>query len=305
MTVKLNSNLVKNVVSYDNITNCITEIPQDIKLELKDSVLTLKAGSKVYIPNGFEANGVTPKFDVKIIESDISLTQGWGSSQTFLLFYNTNGLRLRIYDTGRCYSGTTSVSDGAYYNTNDNKLYVYDNGSLNFSASLPIAIITGQAPTITSIDQVFNGFGYIGSTIFALPGVKGLIPNGRNADGSLKNIELTNNTVKTVTTSYTINNGLVVITVGGLYEIDTTTWDYDENENLFKNTSGQISKHLILASASYTSGVVSNFTPKTAFRAMDYNDFKANTAWVNNKFQVVSTLPANPDANVFYYIPEV
>ena len=177
-------------VNYDNISNCITEITQDIKLELNNGTLTLKAGSKVYVPNGKNADG-SNKFDVVVIESDISLTQGWGSSQTFLLFYDTKGLRLRIYDTGRCYSGTTSVSDGAYYNTNDNKLYVYDGGSLNFPASLPIAIIAGQSPTITSIDQVFNGFGYIGSTVFALPGVKGLIPNGRNADGSLKSIEFT------------------------------------------------------------------------------------------------------------------
>ena len=192
---KLNSKQdIATAVNYDNITNCIAEIPQDIKLDLNNGTLTLKAGSKVYVPNGKNIVG-SLRFKETVIESDISLTQSWGSSQTFLLFYDTKGLRLRIYDTGRCYSGTTSVSDGAYYNTNDNKLYVYDGGSLNFTASLPIAIITGQSPTITSIDQVFNGFGYIGSTVFALPGVKGLIPNGRNADGSLKNIEFTTNKV--------------------------------------------------------------------------------------------------------------
>ena len=30
----------------------------------------------------------------------------------------------------------------------------------------------------------------------------------------------------------------------------------------------------------------------------------ATTAWVNNKFQKVSTLPAQPDPNVIYLIPE-
>lgn len=30
----------------------------------------------------------------------------------------------------------------------------------------------------------------------------------------------------------------------------------------------------------------------------------ATTAYVNTKFQVVSTLPASPDSNIFYYIPE-
>ena len=33
-------------------TNCLTEIPQDITLELNNGTLTLKAGSKVYVPNG-------------------------------------------------------------------------------------------------------------------------------------------------------------------------------------------------------------------------------------------------------------
>ena len=53
----------------------------------------------------------------------------------------------------------------------------------------------------TSIDQVFNGFGYIGSTVFALPGVKGLAPNGRNADGSLKNTEVVCEGVSVYSTS--------------------------------------------------------------------------------------------------------
>lgn len=35
------------------------------------------------------------------------------------------------------------------------------------------------------------------------------------------------------------------------------------------------------------------------------NSTKAvNTTYINNKFQVVSVLPANPDSDVFYYIPE-
>mgnify|MGYP003298927573 CR=1 FL=1 len=41
------------------LTNCIIDIPQDIKLVLKDNTLTLKAGSKVYIPNGFEVTNFT------------------------------------------------------------------------------------------------------------------------------------------------------------------------------------------------------------------------------------------------------
>lgn len=39
--------------------------------------------------------------------------------------------------------------------------------------------------------------------------------------------------------------------------------------------------------------------------AIDSNDNKiVNTSWFNNKIQVVSSLPANPDANVFYFVKE-
>lgn len=34
------------------------------------------------------------------------------------------------------------------------------------------------------------------------------------------------------------------------------------------------------------------------------NGYAINTEWINNKFQVVSTLPANPDSNIYYFIPE-
>ena len=36
------------------ITNCITEIPQDAHYTLNNGILTIKAGTKTYIPNGFE-----------------------------------------------------------------------------------------------------------------------------------------------------------------------------------------------------------------------------------------------------------
>ena len=43
-----------------NITNCVIEEPQRIKLDLTDGNLTLKKGSELFIPNGFEEYGVTP-----------------------------------------------------------------------------------------------------------------------------------------------------------------------------------------------------------------------------------------------------
>ena len=71
---------------YKNISNCITEIPQDIKVELNNGIITVKAGSKVYIPDGFEQDGTTPKFREVIIQNDLSSTTDTGTfERTFVI----------------------------------------------------------------------------------------------------------------------------------------------------------------------------------------------------------------------------
>ena len=83
----IKSDIQSNLLNYT--TNRILEIPQDIKLELNNGTLTLKAGSKVYVPNGFESDGTTPKFDVVTIENDIV-------SQNF----NRSGANFIRYESG-------------------------------------------------------------------------------------------------------------------------------------------------------------------------------------------------------------
>ena len=138
-------------------TNCITEIPQDVKLELNNGVLTLKAGSKAYK----KSDTTTPSY---ILTSDKSVSQ------------TTDGIYFVSYD------GTNLVT---YLTT------AYDYSALPNDFSLPLGIIMISDGEISAINQIFNGFGYIGSSVFILPGIKGLIPNGRNADGTLKSNNIT------------------------------------------------------------------------------------------------------------------
>jgi hypothetical protein len=52
-----------------------------------------------------------------------------------------------------------------------------------------------------------------------------------------------------------------------------------------------------------TNGIdVITYAPTPSVSSNDTNI--ATTAYINNKFRVVSTLPANPDGNVYYFIPE-
>lgn len=194
-------------IGYNQVTNCITEIPQDIKVELNsDNTITLKAGSKLYIPNGFETDGTTKKFDIKIIENDISFNAStYASNQHMACLLPTNLIQALVISTQQ-FSGDTAPTVTAtyafWYDTANNIIkYTIDNGAnWQNGCSLPFSLLNITNGTgIISIDQIFNGLGFIGSTIFALPGVKGLIPNNRNSDGSLNNIE-------TITTNVLIYN---------------------------------------------------------------------------------------------------
>ena len=273
---KANINLDNSTV----ITNCITEIPQDIKLELKDGTLTLKAGSKLhYYNNGWKTYITTGD---KVSSSTTS-----GTKQIMIFAAKADG-SLQVNGTmtlDNCGSGSTVPSDGsfnAFFNTTDNLMYYYGSkGWIAWPVALPIAIISITDGVITSIDQVFNGFGYIGSTVFALPGVKGLIPNGRNADGSLKNIEFTTSTLLTRTGSAAAVSNWVYGTNGkSLNVFNPSSFIYNENKNIIYDIAGNKISDLGFAIFSTDStGRITSFTPKTAFHALDYNDRETVVGW--------------------------
>jgi hypothetical protein len=306
----------QNIANWsNNVTNCITEIPQDIKLELNNGTLTLKAGSKVYVPNGA---GV---FDAVTISNDENLT-GFGSGNTdFFVLYNTTTQNIEGQVVAIAQSGSTQPStESLWYDTANNYVkYISSGGAVGTQKySFPIFMCSRNSGTITSIKQTFNGFGYIGSTVFALPGVKGLIPNGRNADGSLKNIEFTIRSVKLCNNTVTVNNMCLVIPNGANSVFDGynyiaseekptsnyTLW-YNPTENTCRwKATGDFGNTpcIYIGSLNRDSGKVTSLTPKTAFHAVDYNDFEK--AMLKEDWVKVSTVPASPDANKFYYIPE-
>ena len=264
-------------LTNNKISNCITEIPQDIKLELNNGTLTLKAGSKVYVPNGFESDGTTKKFDIITIAEDKSYSWNYTGSGFVMVYINGN---LTVSSTGSetVSSLTPAKTYKIFYNTTDNKCYFDESTTSLTQVSFPIARFTAT-DSITSIDQVFNGFGYIGSTVFALPGVKGLIPNGRNDNGSLKNIAFEISSVKTFENNLTgnfkaVTNGSGIIFLGDL------TYHQDTNIN---TDYGIVRQYVELACMTLSSGVISNFTPKTVFHALDYNDSSRLESAINNK----------------------
>lgn len=278
-------------------TNCITKIPQDIKLELsEDGTLTLKAGSKAYNGTG----------NIITTNSDISSTNGGTSTGSKLLF--TDGTVFGAYLLEQCVSSDTNPGAGyqIWFNISDKIIYRDDNKTGNFEAtnwSLPIAVVKTDSSKFTSIDQVFNGFGYIGSTIFALPGIEGLIPNGRNDDGSLNNIKFKITEVKTATAasnSYPVT--LTIYTNGNINTPNAVNTINDEENNYFYTGSTK-EQSMSFGSAYVDSGRITLFSPKNVFQDVDINDTewastvsKPSNRYVDLQLQANSaqyTAPAN------------
>lgn len=327
-------------INYNNISNCITEIPQDIKLELNNGTLTLKAGSKVYVPNGFESDGTTKKFDVVITDRDVSIPK-WDNNVPGLISITSNR-EIWIALLEQQFSGSSAPTTqwALWYDTSNNKIKSSSNAGSTWKEGycFPIAICTANSSEWTSIDQVFNGFGYIGSTVFALPGVKGLIPNGRNADGSLKSIEFTLDKVLTATRDWTVNNqanqhirlGLNDLFFANGY-VDSLVmptvnnyilW-YNPRDNImrYNNTNNNVTSiadypivewmELGATGVGDNTSRITNFTPKTVFHALDYNDKSTISGWSMPSSRYIDlTLGASGStytapANGYFYLVKV
>jgi hypothetical protein len=264
-SAELSKQYANDKINQTHITNCITEIPQDIKLELNNGTLTLKAGSKVYVPNG------VGKFDVVTVASDIVASTPYTNEPIFVYYYN-NGIA-QANRSAQCSGASNTITNGFWYDTTNNVISRITNSAATYSGiSLPIAIVSASNGSWTSIDQVFNGFGYIGSTVYALPGVKGLIPDGRNADGTLKNIEVTTSQVVTNTHTTTLKDYYFCIGASG--NIGVGKNEYLPVENRLRNV-GQTTyiSYYQAGGVTFESGVITSFSPKLPFRAVDQNDF--------------------------------
>lgn len=290
-----------NALRTTQITNCITEIPQDIKLELADGVLTLKAGSKIYVPNGI---GV---FDEITIEDDISKSYTLsGADRKTLLIYKDGALNfLATSSTIEYYfSGETAPDQfiGGYaywYDTGNNLLKFTSDSGVTWESGYSLPIGELQIGTGFSINQVFNGFGYIGKTVFALPGIKGLIPNGRNTDGTLNNQEFELDEVLIGTLDPNVPAGETVFVVRkqndnqmisffkGLFNARNTSdlasdtpWYnlyYLKDENKLRaGNQVEIEAYVggwVFCDENYN---ITSFRPKTTFNAVDYSD----SSWI-------------------------
>lgn len=308
-----------------NVSNCVAETPQDIKLELSNGTLTLKAGSVVYVPNG---PGVFDRVD---IDADVQISATSGTAKC-MICVSENGLSSATSTVNNCVSGAgaTPVDYGMCYDTTTNIIQRWGGGTISIAkASFPLAIVTLTDGVFTSIDQVFNGFGYIGSTLFKMIDNKVVASNGRNEDGTLKNTIVRTSSVEILTMpSYMAGRGncpLFITNTGVMYatginnnsyfEVDKfidadmsisySAWFVREDNRWYATTTGGAYVKKTwgrVGSIGVDSDLrITRLDIELPFRAINTSDVKVI---INTTFKKVSALPSSPDPDTWYAIPE-
>lgn len=202
---------------------------ENINLTLNNGTLTLLVGSIIYYPDGnsLKRHNITTE-----------RTHTSSSAGKRLVFTTSSGVSLSSYPISSCFfrdtapSGTGSI---IWYDTANNLIKRSTNGGSTWQStkmSFPLCSVTVASSKIQSIDEVFNGFGYMGDGYFAFPEVVGLCPMGFDEDGNPQYQECkTNNLIIAKKTSEypylkAVGSEFTGISFGGVY-------NYQENANLF------------------------------------------------------------------------
>ncbi len=290
-------NIASSTPIYNSCTACLIGIwnngsfvkPFLGSIDLSESYI--KINDEIWW-QGKKGNGKRV-FDEKVIESDLN---------TGIHKYDNAGLFL-TWIVGKPYLSTTGgitptsgettpeIGTNAYlihYNTAENKCYYleYDSSTDTRTwtqCTLPLGIVSrNSAVGYTSINQVFDWIGYIGSTVFLFPGVKGLCPYEFNPDGTYKNIEFENDKVCILDCSNRGGPDYILIGASYIafwdkasYSIDsyptpaTNYWwqVYDSKKNMIYgsyNGASYIEEKRYVQAGEYTisSGIITSLTPR-------------------------------------------
>ena len=211
---------VSSALKQTQISNCILETFQNIYADCQSTGLTLRKGSIFIVPYGTSAptmevgdtlNGGTivdvdwdgeKLFYYVKLDADITLTTSGTGALPFYLYVSPEGTVLgeTLPD---CYAQDTAPVDipesVIWYDTTNNYVKVtLDTGSSwTQGHSLGLCVVNRTTGgVISELNQLLSPITYCANVLFLSKGTKLLFPDGRNADGTCKNIEVT--TQKTI-----------------------------------------------------------------------------------------------------------
>lgn len=313
-------------LTHRNITNCLLEVPQRIKYTLENGTLTIKAGSVVIVPYGTEDKTSQYPKGAKFLHENFKVYDTQFADGKFFVWAELVGdvtNSKTVTDTKKRFiwiststneieaavdvaSGTSTTGTALFYDTDNNTVDYYKSGVASGKVmAFPLGIVTSNGVNkFASINQVFNGMGYIGSTKWLDKGVKLLCCDGRNEDGTLKNVEVTTKTVRTYAggTAKTEYFDFFDLLTGGVSRIAQSKY------TLIANSLGELDAYASNYAIAYivpenrlywhsmnepwtpfvgacvgshvhsdAQGTVSEIKPKQPFRAVDYNDAVTKT----------------------------
>lgn len=190
---------------FEEATNCILEIPQNIKLELSGNNINILLGSTVVIPNGDVYTTATTKTYPSSYTTKTAISP---SNKYVVIFWNT-GAGCVVAPIESVFSGntqpTTTYTRSYWYNTNDKFLYFTNNTGQTWEKSVngwafPVCIVEEDslnnwqfAKDSNGNNMIFNGAGFIGHHAFVYPNVKALSGIGISTNGKYNSqIDTTN-----------------------------------------------------------------------------------------------------------------
>ena len=315
------------------ISNCILDIPQNLKLELSNNVLTLKSGSVLALVDRSIYTTVTTTQDYSITYTN--------QNGTFFIIFTGTGITGTWTSVSNLGSGTSLPADnsqysmfflisngyGTYYNWN---AIINDWSKWNVDGSYPLAIVNvvngvaSFAKDSNGNDLIFNGAGFIGHHAFVYPNVSGLIPDGINTDGSMKSVllnssrmtildlasNLSNFTICYRSNGYVYNDEYYVVDTKDDFIVKNYTRQYVKSDNMIYTVSvsgGVITGynqyeglHFITYSTD-ANGVVTDFTIRQPIRTatVEMVEKKADDSSVvkltgNQTVAGVKTFTSNP-----------
>lgn len=304
-----------NINNY--ISNCIKELPQTSAFRVEDGKLIILSGSSLYEPIGKievedEEDMVTITIDPIPNTSVVTLTaigrmdNAYNkftlnsdivsdvitlSSGNYMVSYNksTNSLIYLDVETQQ-FSGSTqpSVSSQAiWYNEDENIIKYTDNGTIwTQNCVLPICIVHIENEVgITNVEQTFNGYGFIGSTLFVYDNLVGLIPNGRNSDGTAKNAEFKTTRVYSETFTDSSEKNILVSNKG---IIGSTAYVFNNALN-YNFNGGNMVEYCHIGRLTTEDGLIKTIDFKSVFSALDYNEIHQLKESLNSAINNITT----------------
>jgi hypothetical protein len=185
------------------ISNCILDIPQNLKIEIDSSLgVVVKAGSVITLDGSTYSTYTTTTDKVQ---------GNPGRGRRVLFIQEAGGYNISSWNIENVVSGATDSLAGQVYHlwfdtTNKEiKAYTTDGNTVAYRCSYPLCIIDVDEDNNISFvkdsngnDMIFNGAGFIGHHAFVYPNISILEPDGFNDDGTLKSIKYVKNNLSII-----------------------------------------------------------------------------------------------------------